>query len=441
VALLPSCTSWGSIRAVGAVAADSFGATANACVSRSKVADRSEFQGIVMSTTTLQALHVGPIKRADVRFGDLTVLVGPQATGKSIFLQLLKLLVDTGAVLDHLKRYGLEWRKDTRRFLDIYLGEGMSGVWRENRSRITFQGEVTDLEKLVGRQKPNKEESLFYIPAQRVLTLGNGWPRPFTDYGAGDPFAVRDFSEKIRVLMDSEIGAEGFLFPQTRRLKREIRQLLSKTVFAGFRLRVDKHGLQRRLVLEWPRKPLDKALDIAPDFLPFMVWSAGQREFVPLLLGLYYLLPPTKVSRRDDIKWVVIEELETGLHPKAISVVLLLVLNLLSRGYCVCLSTHSPHVLDVVWALNVFKEHRGDPRTLLKLFDVEATQTMRSMAEKVLRKDARVYYFDQASGETSDISRLYPGADEAAEAGWGGLTEFSGRVADSVAEVVGGSEG
>jgi hypothetical protein len=279
---------------------------------------------------------------------------------------------------------------------------------------------------------------LFFIPAQRVLTLGKGWPRPFTDFSAGDPFVVRDFSEKIRVLMETEIGAEGLLFPQTRRLKREIRKLLLKTVFAKFWLRVDKHGLQRRLVLQPSRRSLS---DESQQSLPFMVWSAGQREFVPLLLGLYWLLPPTKVSRRGDIEWVVIEELEMGLHPKAISTVLLLVLDLLSRGCRVCLSTHSPHVLDVVWALNVFKEHGGTPRTLLRLFDVEATQTMRSMAEKVLKKDARVYYFDQASGETCDISSLYPGSEEAAEAGWGGLTEFSGRVADAVAEVVGGSEG
>ena len=385
-----------------------------------------------MSTTTLQVSHVGPIKRADVTFGDLTVLVGPQATGKSVFLQLLKLLVDTGAVLDHLKRYGLEWRKDPTRFLDIYLGEGMSGVWRKEHSTIIFQGEATDLKGLVGRQKRYKEESLFYIPAQRVLTLANGWPRPFTDYGAGDPFAVRDFSEKIRVLMDSWHATTEALFPQVGRLKVEIRKLLLDTVFSGFQLEIDKHGAQKRLVL---RSGTNEKV------LPYMVWSAGQREFVPLLLGLYYLLPPTKVSRRDNIEWVVIEELEMGLHPKAISTVLLLVLDLLSRDYRVCLSTHSPHVLDVVWALNVFKEHKGDPRTLVKLFGVQASQTMKSMAEKVLGKDARVYYFDQASGETRDISSLYPGSEEAAEAGWGGLTEFSGRVAEAVAEVVGRSEG
>ena len=61
---------------------------------------------------------------------------------------------------------------------------------------------------------------------------------------------------------------------------------------------------------------------------------------------------------------------------------------------------------------------------------------MKRMAENVLAKEARVYYFDRASGRTREISNLDPGAADAAEAGWGGLTEFSGRVQDVVASVM-----
>ena len=48
--------------------------------------------------TVLRIENVGQIKKAEIDFGDLTVFVGPQATGKSIALQLLKLLLDTGQV-------------------------------------------------------------------------------------------------------------------------------------------------------------------------------------------------------------------------------------------------------------------------------------------------------------------------------------------------------
>jgi hypothetical protein len=173
-----------------------------------------------------------------------------------------------------------------------------------------------------------------------------------------------------------------------------------------------------------------------------MVWSAGQREFVPLLLGFYWLLPPAKVARRKGVTWVVIEEPETGLHPNAISAVLLLILDLLARGYRVCISTHSPHVLDVVWALKVIRDNQAPAIRILELFNAKDTGPMKKMAEAVLRKSARVYYFDRETGRTRDISNLDPGSAEAAEAGWGGLSEFSGHVADIVARVVtaGGEE-
>jgi len=38
-----------------------------------------------MSPKRISVSNLGQIKNADVKFGDLTVFVGPQATGKSIF--------------------------------------------------------------------------------------------------------------------------------------------------------------------------------------------------------------------------------------------------------------------------------------------------------------------------------------------------------------------
>jgi hypothetical protein len=121
-------------------------------------------------------------------------------------------------------------------------------------------------------------------------------------------------------------------------------------------------------------------------------------------------------------------------------VVLLLVLELLSRDYRVCLPTHSPHVLDVVWAMQTLRQHQAHPAKLLEVFDVEATPPMKKMVEKALTKEARVYYFDPATRRTYDISNLDPGAADSAEAGWGGLTEFSGRVQDVVASVMANQE-
>ena len=387
-----------------------------------------------MSTiTSLKLEHIGQINSADISFGDLTVLVGPQATGKSVFLQFLKLVLDRGYVHDQLRKHGIDWKGGVEEFLDVYLGEGMRGVWNNgtHQSAISLNGQPYDMIKSATVRRRSKKRKLFYIPAQRVLSLANGWPRPFQGFASEDPFMVRDFSETFRLLMEQEFSGVENLFPKTNRLKREYRDLLSEHVFGGFGLHVDRRGAQKRLVLKQ---------DSSNNTIPFMAWSAGQREFVPLLMGLYWLIPSAKITRRADLKWVVIEELEMGLHPCAISVVLLLVLELLSRGYKVCLSTHSPHVLDVVWAMRTIKGHGAAASKLLEVFDVHKSHSMRRVAERALRKATKVYYFDR-EGTAHDISDLNPGADDAKEAGWGGLSEFSGRVADIVASVVNGSKG
>jgi len=382
---------------------------------------------------SLKLEHIGQMACANVTFGDLTVLVGPQATGKSIFLQFLKLASDSGYVHDQMKKHGMDWKRTVPDFLDVYLGDGMRALWKtgETPSTVSVNGIVQDADDMVQPRNRTRKSSVFYIPAQRVLSLANGWPRPFTGFASEDPFAVRDFSEAFRLLMEQELNRADALFPKTNRLKKEYRDLLSKHVFGGFGLEVDRHGAQKRLVLKEPE---------ASKAIPYMAWSAGQREFVPLLLGLYWLLPSAKVKRRGDIRWVIIEELEMGLHPCAISVVLLVVMELLWRGYRVCLSTHSPHVLDVVWALRTIRAHGADPSRLLDVFSVKKTEPMKAVAAAQLQKEAKVYFFDR-NGRTHDISNLDPGSDDATEAGWGGLSEFSGRVADVVASVVNGSSG
>jgi AAA15 family ATPase/GTPase len=375
--------------------------------------------------------NVGQLKRADLRFDDLTVLVGSQAAGKSVALQFLKLLVDAGHVQNELGRYGFDWSERLPDFFDIYFGEGMRSIWREKESLIEWDGVAVDMGKLIHRRKSFKAESLFYIPAQRVLVLRDGWPRPFTDYTPGDPFVVREFSEKLRILVEQEFTGSERLFPQERRLKAVFQDLLQRNLFADFQLKIDKFRSQKRLVL---------GAEGAGESLPYMVWSAGQREFVPLLLGFYWLIPPTKVSRRGAIKWVVIEELEMGLHPRAISVVLLLALELIARDYRVCLSTHSPQVLDAVWALRHLKKLRAGPEALLEVFGVPHSNSMLALAKSIMSKTVRVYYFDRASQETSDISGLDPSAEDSGESGWGGLAEFSGRANDAVARAVANSK-
>jgi len=389
----------------------------------------------------LELRNVGQLRQATVEFGDLTVLVGPQASGKSIFLQFLKLYLDSRKVVADLRKHGLEWQKSFESFLGLYLGEGMQALWNSGAvgSQVLVDDNQVDMTRVLrvklGKREP--EEVLFYIPAQRVLALDRqGWWRPFNEYRAADPYVARAFSENIRLLMERGrfTKEEGGLFPKSNRLRSEIRTELDKAIFHGFGLTIDDVGGQKRMALVGSNIKY-----------PFMVWSAGQREFVPLLLGLYWLMPPAKVPRRESLEWAVIEEMEMGLHPRAISAVMLAVLDLITRGYRVVLSTHSPHVLDIIWGIRTIQLHKGPESHVLEMFSLGRTPPNYKMAEAALKKSYRTYYFSPETEPSlmptvTDISDLDPGSDNDAVRGWGGLSEFSGRIADVVAKVVADAE-
>jgi len=116
------------------------------CMRLANTADKNHVLALLpdsmqMLTSVLPSLPRGQVTplakhrrcRFDLRFHRLqkkTVLVGPQASGESIFLQFLQLLLDTGSVLNELRKNGLSWNRDIGKFLDIYLGEGMREIWK-----------------------------------------------------------------------------------------------------------------------------------------------------------------------------------------------------------------------------------------------------------------------------------------------------------------------
>lgn len=379
-----------------------------------------------MKPKRLRLEKVGPIVDADVEFGDLTVLVGPQASGKSILLQTLELVADTRAVQAELSRVNIDWRGDPALYFGQFYGEGMGSLWSAD-SAMSVDGKsrpLPELSRLMKGPRSRGTERVFYIPAQRVMSLRDGLTRPFMDFRSGEPYVLREFSERLHWLVQNEFGQDDVLFPRSNRLKSDLRTRIAESIFGGFSLAIDRSYPQKRIVLS--------AGSGAP--LPYAVWSAGQREFTPLLLGLYWLMPPARVARRNDIEWVVIEEPEMGLHPDAISVVMMIVLELLHRGYRVCLSTHSPHVLDVVWAMRVFQENQGTARDVQRALRFTGAGTAEIAAE-ALHRVYKVYFLDRNCA-ARDISRLDPGAESTAESGWGRLTGGEDDIGEVVADVV-----
>ena len=382
----------------------------------------------------LEIKSLGPIREADIRFGDLTLLVGPQASGKSILLQLIKLITDRYNISSVLRQNNYEWGRKNENFLDLFFGESMSAIWMEDTKILLDDKEYQPSSFLPkqGTTESSKTEKLFYIPAQRVVTMSQGWPRAFGTFDIGDPFVLKQFSETVRVLMEKETinstSKHSIVFPKPNRIREPLRKLIDDSIFHGAKVESDNSSLKRRFLLE-----------VGKSKLPFMTWSAGQKEFMPLLLSLYFLMPSRNVKLRDDIKMVIIEEPEMGLHPKAIQALMVVFLELIARGYQLIISTHSPALLELLWAMNYIKNHHGKPSDLSELFSLNKDNSFKATFETIINdKTFSTYFFEQRIDgvRIKDISSLDAGSDDKAISNWGGLTDFASKAGDIVSKLV-----
>ena len=97
----------------------------------------------------LRLTSLGQIPEADITFGDLTVFVGEQASGKSILLQLVKLILDAGDITQTLKKHGFDWHEKTEHFLSLYFGEGMEKTWDPTATKVSVDDEAFELDKVL----------------------------------------------------------------------------------------------------------------------------------------------------------------------------------------------------------------------------------------------------------------------------------------------------
>lgn len=368
------------------------------------------------------------IAEADLSFGDLTVLVGAQGTGKSLALQWLKLAMDGKQIVEALKEAGHSVDK-AEVLIDLIFGSGMGTAWDSDASEVVFDNKkITP--GLLGRIGKG-EERVFFVPAHRSMLISDGWASPFQKLSSDVPVVARLFSQNLFERFSAHRA--GDLFPLHRVLKKAYRDQIDSAVFHGGKVAVEEdrqHAKRLRLAH-------------GDMHLPYMTWTAGQREFTPLLLGLYHLLPPRQSLKHPSIDWVVIEEPEMGLHPHAITVVMLLVLDLLWRGYRVALSTHSPHLLTMLWSLIQLRKHEASWKLVCEAFGVSPSAEMRPVAEAALSKDYRAHYLafgEDGKVRSQDISTLDAGSDDEGISGWGGLTAFSSRFGATVRRAVNASD-
>lgn len=367
----------------------------------------------------------GPIGNVNVRFGDLTIIVGPQASGKSLFLELLKYCVDKEYILDTLRKYNyIISKKHPEKVFDIYFGDGMGKIFKQNTS-VVLDGRPLSIESLAKRNVPNRE-SMFYVPAQRILSIADGRPKNFMEFDMATPYVLKSFSETLRIYIQGGMGDPETLFPVSNRLKGALKKSFDDNIFHGGKVVMEEYSGQKKMKMR-----------IDDMNMPFMTWSAGQKEFMPLLIAFYCLSGPgSQVFKKDNYKYVVIEEPEMGLHPQAIKSVLLEILELLNNGLKVIVSTHSTTLLDFAWAFNVIKNSAAPDKesAIYEMFDIPRLSGLSSVFEGIFDKEIATYFFSRKNERvySTDISSLDVGAEDLGISQWGGLSQFSGKVADVV---------
>ena len=371
----------------------------------------------------LKIRNFAQIAEADLSFGDLTVLVGAQGTGKSLALQWLKVAMDGKHIITALRDAG--HTPDTiSTTIDLIFGVGMGAAWRKS-SKIELNG--TSINPKTLGMRGGKVEKAFYIPAHRSMLISDGWAAPFQKLTSSTPVVARMFSQNLFDRFSARGGDK--LFPLERVLKKVYRDQIDKAVFHGGKVGLDQDRQHAKRL----------KMTHGESSIPFMTWTAGQREFTPLLLGLYHLLPSSQTLKHPAIDWVIIEEPEMGLHPHAITVVLLLVLDLMWRGYRVVMSTHSPHVLTAIWMLHRLSENKARWQLVCDAFGIKPSQQMMKVAVAALKKKYRVHalaFENDGRVRSKNISTLDPDDEDGTISGWGGLTEFSSRFGDAVRHAV-----
>ena len=370
--------------------------------------------------------NLGPLGNVDIDFGNLTILVGPQASGKSIALETLKLVIDRDSVIENLDRYNYIIGHNVDKILNVYYGDGMASIWKKNTSVILDEHAFS--KEQIPLKSKSDSETLFYVPAQRILSMTDGRPKNFMEFDNSAPYIHRIFSETLRLFMQNGMGQSNTIFPLKNRLKGHLKRSFNDSIFHNAKVIMEDIGGQKKMLLQ-----------VDDVNIQFMTWSAGQKEFMPLLMAFYCLSgPPSKVIRREKYRYVVIEEPEMGLHPKAIISVILQIIELIQvGGYKVIISSHSPVFLEFAWAFNLLKNSSYKYEALEELFNIAPASSVRHMIDGLFDKEIRTYYFkrgDDGKVDTMDISSLDAGSTNDMIADWGGLTSFATEASEIVSK-------
>jgi energy-coupling factor transporter ATP-binding protein EcfA2 len=246
------------------------------------------------------------LKQVSVPLRPLTVLIGPNDSGKSAFLAALNYLI---------MRRGFErtdyWRQDEQQAVSI-LGQSSAGAIRMTRNGPVVTPPLPDL----------RPASLIHLPSGGVRMEGGGHP---DDQG---PQPVGGEGEGVPGLLDYLLRRDR---PRFFQVVETMRRLVP--------------GLED-LEIATPR-PENRRIEFVIERglrIPAGQTSAGVRLLLFFVALAYHPQPP---------RTILLEEPETGIHPRRLADVMGLLREITRGDHAghaaqVILTTHSPYLLDSV---------------------------------------------------------------------------------------------
>ncbi|MBI5250014.1 MAG: ATP-binding protein [Desulfomonile tiedjei] len=334
---------------------------------------------------TLIIERLGPIKKLEIKPRRLTIIIGEQASGKSLVAQILYFFRELKA---HLARIynpelisGPDWHNHAiRQILDslrgVPFGHFANGVATLRYTRLIphidwileIDGESLSAkvpENLIDRMdkwvqnwqrdpstlgRAQKPRDIF-IPTERGLIPMLVNTQPGVLYDPNRPMPLREFALILNDVLRMR-RERGFVPGWTQ----DTVDAWRKTYAESFVLQCQRNALggEAIFVQTQPEKWVWK---VDSKELPITATSSGQMETWPFF-EIAILLENAKV-----LEYVYFEEPETHVHPRAQVEIMKVVAYLVNRGHNFVITTHSPFLLQVVDnMLQRFMKNKGQIR-------------------------------------------------------------------------------
>lgn len=269
------------------------------------------------------------LKEVEVPLRPLTVLVGPNDTGKSAFLSALRFFEPGHG----LSQYDF-WRGDLR--ARVYIAGNF------DNKKIIFDTNIGEVQTIPPiRPNPFQPIAFYWLPSTGIQMQSSGYA------DVGDPPIIIENGSNIPTLLDHLLRRDRDRFDDFVITMRDLVPGLEKVEIAT----PDASSRRIDFIIE------------NGFLIPADNTSVGLRLMLFFVALAYHPKPP---------KLILLEEPENGVHPKRLEDVVRL-LREISQGKHgghaaqVILTTHSPHLLDYIKPdvdqVLVFKRNEDGSRT------------------------------------------------------------------------------